>query len=224
MKTTLLSLLLFGTTYLFAQTWTQVGSTQFTNFADNADFTFDSTGAPYVLYKDVVSGWPTVKKFDGVNWVEIGTSGSWGNSNSTLYAIAIHPTTNMPWVAWKQGTYVNVYYYDGISWNHDGQITLYSPISAPLEFVFNSSNEAVIYHHKAGGGSSSHDYFRLFRQGSWAGSNMWTGLPITNLVTTDVNGESIFNEITLANNTSQVRALNATGGVKFTINTSVLNG
>lgn len=226
MQTRLLILcFLFGFMHLNAQ-WSQVGNAQFTNFASDADFAFDSTGAPYVLYKDAVSGgWPNVKKFDGTSWTDIGTSGTWGASSAELLAIAINPVTDMPWVAWKEGSVIKVYSYDGTNWNFDSQPPLWAPQNvAPLEFVFNSSNEPVIYYHKSGGTSSLRDYVRVFKQAAWGGTNIWTSFSSSAVVTTDRRGESILNELAQTSNSSQVRALSATGGVKFTINASSLSG
>lgn len=226
MKTRLLFLsFLFGFMQMNAQ-WSQVGTAQFTNFASDSDFAFNSTGTPYVLYKDVVSGgWPNVKTFDGTNWVDVGTSGTWGASSAELLAIAINPVTDMPWVAWKEGNVIKVYSYDGTNWNFDSQPPLWAPQNvAPLEFVFNSSNEPVIYYHKSGGTSSLRDYVRVFKQASWGGNNIWTSFSSSAIVTTDRRGESILNELAQTSNSSQVRALNATGGVKFTINAGSLSG
>lgn len=206
--------------------WTQVGTAQFTNFASDSDFAFDSNGTPYVLYKDVVSGgWPNVKMFNGTSWVDVGTSGTWGASSAELLAIAINPVTDMPWVAWKEGNVIKVYSYDGTNWNFDSQPPLWAPQNvAPLEFIFNSSNEPVIYYHKSGGTSSLRDYVRVFKQASWGGNNIWTSFSSSAVVTTDRRGESILNELAQTSNNSQVRALNATGGVKFTINAGSLSG
>ncbi|MEM6719890.1 MAG: T9SS type A sorting domain-containing protein [Bacteroidota bacterium] len=226
MQTRLLFLcFLFGFMQLHAQ-WTQVGTAQFTNFASDSDFTFDANGNPYVLYKDVVSGgWPNVKTFDGTNWVDVGTSGTWGASSAELLAIAINPVTDMPWVAWKEGNVIKVYSYDGTNWNFDSQPPLWAPQNvAPLEFVFNSSNEPVIYYHKSGGTSSLRDYVRVFKQAAWGGTNIWTGFSSSAVVTTDRRGESILNELAQTSNNSQVRAINATGGLKFTVSASNLSG
>jgi hypothetical protein len=226
MKTRLLILgFLLGMLQLQAQ-WSQVGTAQFTNFASDSDFAFDSTGAPYVLYKDAVSGgWPDVKKFDGTNWVDVGTAGTWGASSAELLAIAINPVTDMPWVAWKEGNVIKVYSFDGTNWNFDSQPPLWAPQNvAPLEFIFNSSNEPAIYYHKSGGTSSLRDYVRVFKQAAWGGTNIWTSFSSSAIVTTDRRGESILNELAQTSNNSQVRALTATGGVKFTINASNLSG
>ncbi|MCH2196992.1 T9SS type A sorting domain-containing protein [Kordia sp.] len=226
MKTRLLFLCFFlGYMQIHAQ-WSQVGTAQFTNFASDSDFAFDASGNPYVIYKDVVSGgWPDVKMFDGTNWVSLGTSGTWGASSAELLAIAINPVTDMPWVAWKEGSVIKVYSYDGTNWNFDSQPPLWAPQNvAPLEFVFNSSNEPVIYYHKSGGTSSLRDYVRVFKQAAWGGNNIWNSFSSSAIVTTDRRGESILNELAQTSNSSQVRALNAIGGVKFTINASSLSG
>jgi hypothetical protein len=129
MKTKLLILLTLCYSYFSHAQWSQVGSTQFTNFASDIDFTFDTLGTPYVFYKDVISGYPVVKKFDGTSWQDVGTSGSWGSTNSSIYTIAIDPVTNLPWVAWKDGFYIRVYNFDGTTWNYGSQPALYTPIN-----------------------------------------------------------------------------------------------
>lgn len=222
MKTKLLCLILLCSCTLLPAQWSQVGSTQFTNFANEADFTFDSSGTPYVVYDDAVAGTPVVQKFDGTNWVTVGNSNTWGTVDATLLAIAINPVDDQPWVTWKNGSsFINVYKFDGTNWVVDNPVQLYVPTNnAPLAFVFNASNEPVIYHHKVGGTSSQRDYFRLFKQASWAGSNIWTGFSSSFIVTTDKNGESILNELSPSATSSQIRALNASGGLKFTVSAS----
>ncbi len=221
-------LVLFFSLNLYASyaQWSQVGNTQFTNFTSEADFTFDSNGTPYVVYDDAVTGTPVVQRFDGTNWVAVGDSTIWGVVDATLLAIAINPVDNQPWVAWKEGnSFIDVYRFDGTTWVDDSPVNnLYVPTNNnPLEFVFNSSNEPVIYFHKSGGTSSLSDYFRIFKQNSWAGSNIWTGFSSSATVTTDKNGESILNELSQTSTSSQVRALTADGNIKFSINAGSLS-
>ena len=117
MKTKLFLILLFISSYTFAQTWSQVGATQFTNDASSAAMAFDSAGTPYVVYTNAnASNKAYVKTFNGTNWVDIVTPEV---ATTAAYNVAIKfdPTTNVLFVAFKNGNNnMNCYKLVGSTW------------------------------------------------------------------------------------------------------------
>ena len=228
MRLKLLYLLFFVTTVGFAQ-WSQVGNLQFSSFTSDADFTFDSNGTPYVVYQDPTFsglGAPFVKKLDGTSWVNVGTTSAWGLLDASLVSIAINPVDNQPWVAWRDNNVIKVYRFDGTSWVFDSQPPLWSPRgTAPLEFVFNSNNEPVLYYHRTVSSTLQTYVYIVKQNGSWSGTAIAPNLSNAHIVTTSRNGETIMNTQVIANNnSSQVQANNATGGSLFTVSGSNLVG
>lgn len=124
MKTRLLLLLLFVSSFAFAQTWNQVGAAQFTDFASNGEMAFDSTGVPYLLYENSTTNQVSVMKFNGTSWLPVG-SGAISTENYNNLTIKINPVTNQPWVALKAetsgaGSNIDVFSFDGSSWVSEG--------------------------------------------------------------------------------------------------------
>ena len=124
-QTRLLVILLLIGSYSFAQTWNQVGNAQFsTNFSELAEFTFDNNGDPYVVYEHPSGNAIYVMKYDGTNWVDVGSSPI-STENYNNLDITINPVTNQPWVALKaqangSGSNIDVYSFDGSSWVVEG--------------------------------------------------------------------------------------------------------
>jgi uncharacterized repeat protein (TIGR02543 family) len=103
MKSKLLLILLFISSYTFAQTWSQVGATQFTDDASSAAMAFDSAGTPYVVYTNTNENDKAyVKTFNGTNWVDIVTPEVAATAAYNV-AIKFDPTTNDLFVAFKKG-------------------------------------------------------------------------------------------------------------------------
>lgn len=118
MKTKLLLILLLIGSYTFAQTWNQVGATQFTNFATDAAMSFDNSGTPYVVYTNpTASNKAYVKTFNGTNWVDVATP-EVSTESAVNIAIKVNPVTNEPWVAYRRTSdnKFDVYRFDGTSW------------------------------------------------------------------------------------------------------------
>lgn len=144
MKSILLSLCLFISTITLAQ-WSQVGATQFTNFAKDADLAIHPTnGNAYVVYSDVVnSNRLRVFSFDGTNWLPLGT-GFATASGSDIFTMEINPVTGLPWIAYRNNTTNNldIIRYDGSSWVGESVLAL-TP-GYKLKMQFNSSGQVAV--------------------------------------------------------------------------------
>lgn len=117
MKLKLLSILLLVSTISFAQNWSQVGATQFSNFASGGVITtHPTTGEAYVaIIEPLSSSKISVQKFDGTNWV---TQGALVGLNAANVAMQINPNNNQPIVAYRDTTDSTLYVYtfDGSTW------------------------------------------------------------------------------------------------------------
>lgn len=126
MKTKILLLLLFISSYMFAQTWSQVGTTQFsTNFAINSELAFNNSGVPYVVYENVTGNGIYVMKFNGTSWVDVG-SGVISTEDYNNITIKINPVTNDPWIVLKSSaggalSNLDIFRFDGNFWVTEGQ-------------------------------------------------------------------------------------------------------
>ncbi|WP_397363604.1 T9SS type A sorting domain-containing protein [Olleya sp. R77988] len=100
MKTKLLLLLLFASSITFAQTWNQVGATQFTDFASDGAIAFDNAGSPYMAYINPTTSNVHVKKFNGTSWVNVGSTAVSTVSAANI-AITIRLSDNQPIVAFR---------------------------------------------------------------------------------------------------------------------------
>ncbi|MCC6323455.1 hypothetical protein IT400_01540 [Candidatus Nomurabacteria bacterium] len=86
--------------------WVYVGNSRFGGVGSGQDdkvaytsIVFDNNGIPYVVYVDSVDEKPTVKKFNGKTWIDVGnTSFTPGVAETTSIAIG---TGNIPYVAFK---------------------------------------------------------------------------------------------------------------------------
>ncbi len=163
MKLKLLLFVLFVTVTTFGQNWSQVGTTQFTNFAsDGAIATDPSTGEPYVaIVEPLSSSKISVKKFDGTNWVSQGTL---VGENAINIALAINPINNQPVVAYRDTTDSTLYAYtfNGTSWslimnynvtlkNHKVQIQFNA--AGDMRFSGHESNDRFVVVEKKVSGS-----------------------------------------------------------------------
>jgi hypothetical protein len=107
---------------LKAQQWQPVGTAGFSaGTADHISLTLGSTGVPYVAFVDGAnSDKTTVMKFDGSNWVNVGTSGI-STGQTSWQSIIIDG--GVPYVAYQDGSQSNkvtVQTYDGSNWTTVG--------------------------------------------------------------------------------------------------------
>jgi WD40 repeat protein len=104
--------------------WVPVGNANFT--AAEADYiclAFSPSGEPYVAYQDwelPIIYKATVKKFDGINWVNVGNAG-FSAAGAYDLSIAFSPT-GQPYVAFGEGdsTKGTVMRFDGTNWQNVG--------------------------------------------------------------------------------------------------------
>ncbi len=149
MKSKLLLLLLFVSSFTFAQNWEQVGGTQFsTNFVINAEFAFNNSGTPFVVYQVPSNNGIYVEKFNGTNWVQVG-SGAISTENYNNLAIKINPVTNEPWVVLKSAasgsnSNLDIYSFDGSTWVDRGQNVGGGLYSYGIQLQFNTSGNPRI--------------------------------------------------------------------------------
>jgi hypothetical protein len=146
MKTRLLLMLLFVSNFGYAQTWNQVGTAKFTNGSADVALALNNLGTPYVAFTDTaVDGKVHVMKFDGTNWVEIGTNVSTAIVPTHL-SIAINPVSGKPWVTYKDtGTNRQVIKcFDGTNWVLDiADVFGFEPLSK-VQLKFASNGDATI--------------------------------------------------------------------------------
>jgi hypothetical protein len=90
---------------------------------DTPHIAFDNSGVPYVVYQ--ASGASNVKKFDGTNWVQIGSASinnTLGIGGGLLPRIVINPVTNEPYIVFVDaGNGINVARFNGTAWVLVGQ-------------------------------------------------------------------------------------------------------
>ena len=154
MKSKLLLILFLVSSISYAQNWSQVGTTQFTNFASDGVIATDpSTGEPYVAIAEPLnSSKISVKKFDGTNWV---SQGGLVGENAINIALAINPINNQPVVAYRDTTDSTLYAYtfDGTAWslimnynvtlkNHKVQIQFNA--AGDMRFSGHESNDRLV--------------------------------------------------------------------------------
>ena len=169
MKLKLLFLLLLLSNITFAQ-WQLEGTARFTNDATDVAITSDANDVPYVAYSDNTDGLVHVKKFDGTNWIDVGSNAT-GVVVPSLMAIAIHPVTGHPWVAYRNNSTsrLDVIRFDGTNWVTEvSSLTNYNPISKTI-MKFSDSGQAFVGTSKVGSNiTNSLFYLYSNRNGSWS--------------------------------------------------------
>lgn len=73
------------------------------NSSRNSWMSFDANNTPFVIFSDFTNGSTYVKKFDGTNWIQVGTSAVSAEKAAGV-GIAFNPATNVPYVAYTYGT------------------------------------------------------------------------------------------------------------------------
>lgn len=101
MKSRILLILLLIGSATFAQTWNQVGATQFTNFASDGAMAFDNTGTAYIAYVNPITNNVHVMKFNGTSWTNVGGTAAVSATQAANVAIAIRPLDNQPIIAFR---------------------------------------------------------------------------------------------------------------------------
>jgi uncharacterized repeat protein (TIGR02543 family) len=169
MKLKLLFLFLLLSNITFAQ-WQVEGTARFTDDATDLAIASDVNDVPYVAYSNNTDGLVHVKKFDGTNWVDVGSNAT-GVVIPSLMAIAVNPVTNQPWVAYRNNSTsrLDVIRFDGTNWVSEvASLTSFNPHSKTI-LKFSATGQAFIGTSRAGS-SITNSIFYLYsnRSGSWA--------------------------------------------------------
>jgi hypothetical protein len=95
--------------------WTDAGISNF-SYANYTSIAIDGSGTPYVVYQDI-SNKATVMKYNGSNWVTVGTAGfSAGEARSTSIAIDGSGTPYVVYMDGGNGSKATVMKFNGTSW------------------------------------------------------------------------------------------------------------
>ncbi len=105
--------------------WSNLGSSSQIFYGSQPFISIDSSNVVYVAYRqkdNSGSTWVThVKKFDGTNWVEVGSSTGIGTSGPASGVVKLEfDNTNSPYVCFlspEYSGYASVYKFDGSNWN-----------------------------------------------------------------------------------------------------------
>ncbi|MCW3070865.1 MAG: ancA 3 [Bacteroidetes bacterium] len=114
---TISAFLLFNYLKVSAQ-WSIVGAAGFSNpYPDYIYTAVAPTGEPYIVYRDnsVISA-ARVKKFNGSNWVDVGSSISEGNVMGTTMAFDKNGTPYIAYTDWANNYKATVMKFDGTNW------------------------------------------------------------------------------------------------------------
>ncbi len=146
MKTKLLLVLILLCNILQAQ-WKQLGVTQFSNSAKDADIAVnENTGDVFVGYIDTSdNNFIKVMRYDNGSWVDYGATAT--SVGTDLFTLEINPVTNEPWIFYKVGNGFRVIRYDGTNWVNEyinlNTITSFAPVGK-LQMKFDSFGKATI--------------------------------------------------------------------------------
>jgi len=219
MKTRLFLMLLFVSSFAFAQNWSQVGATQFsTKFALNAEMAFDNSGTPYVLYEDPTENKVFVMKFDGTNWVEVG-SGAISAEDYNNIAIKVNPVTNQPWVALKaalngSSSNIDIYSFNGSSWVLEGSNIGGGFYSYGIQLQFSTTGTPRVVGMISTGGNDRRPQFYTKGLTSWALTNGLVGLnarvdfyDYDNYMVADANGKLTSKAVTAVSSANDLLLL-----------------
>lgn len=106
-----------GKSSLAPPSWKVVGTPGFSDPAENPSIAIAGNGVPYVVYRESNSGKVMVMKFDGTNWITVGSPGSSGNQIGHI-SIAI-AGNGVPYVVYPDSdnhSEATVKKFDGENW------------------------------------------------------------------------------------------------------------
>ena len=93
-----------------------------------SSITNDNVGI-YVAYYESLENGVTVKRYDGVSWITVGTSGF---SNGFTSSVSIRVYLGKPSVACQENTHLSVLHFDGTSWEYVGSPEMTSMYASNL--------------------------------------------------------------------------------------------
>jgi hypothetical protein len=132
--------------------WVTVGTAGFSShFATRPVIAINSSNEPYVAYRDDVNATNnklTVKKFDGTDWVTVGTAEFSGNVQTEAISLAFN-SSDEPYVAFTCLDVINggvnqatVMKFDGTNWVTVGAAGF--SVARDISLAFNSNNEPFV--------------------------------------------------------------------------------
>ncbi len=108
--------------YRSTLTWTGVGPTLGQDIANEFDIEVDSQGTPYIIFQDGSNDSKlTVKRFDGTNWVDVGTPGFPGGDTS--FVGLEFDSNDTPYIAFRDSankSRATVMQFNGSDWVYVG--------------------------------------------------------------------------------------------------------
>lgn len=136
--------------------WVTIGTAGFSGPAqqENISIVFNSNNEPYIAFTEHnpannIINKATVMKFDGINWVTVGTAGITFARNISL----AFNSSDEPYIAFRDGDNANkasVMKFNGTNWVDVGISGFSSAGSEYTSLAFNSNNEPYVAYRDAG--------------------------------------------------------------------------
>jgi len=131
--------------------WVNVGNAGFsTGEVDYISLAFSPSGEPYVAYQDggvtYSVGKATVMKFDGTNWVNVGTA-NFSADEADYTSIAFSPSDGQPYVAYMDFGHTGratVMKFDGTNWVNLGTAGFSAGWVLSTSLAFSPSGEPYV--------------------------------------------------------------------------------
>ncbi len=143
----------------FANTWLDVGTNPSAGPCTNTQIAIDNNGTPFISYADsLYGGRITVRKFDGINWVNVGNPGfgstQYTNISYKNFADLAIDNNNMPIVVSDSLDYPTIYKFNGTTWQYipyiddtlsnEASLAINKTDNSPYLFYGNSNNKPVV--------------------------------------------------------------------------------
>lgn len=142
-----ISIMLAGKVSDAQKRWSVVGTRGFSTTLFSASIAVDSGGTPYVAFVDTANNNEvTVKKYDGTNWVPVGSTGFYTDKYSPAWTVIDDKGT--PYVTYPD--FYNNYHlvvikYDGSSWTQVGSTGLSVGLGTTWNNPLAAGKNGIIY-------------------------------------------------------------------------------
>lgn len=142
---------------IYAQTWNLVGNKGFSGgLAQHISIAVDSLGTPYIAFSAHLNSFAaTVQKFNGTNWVNVGTAGFSGSTQVTFTRIAIAPDGVTPYIVYSDGENgykATVRKYNGTQWEIVGNALLSAGYAYNTNITFAPDGTPFLSYEDGGNG------------------------------------------------------------------------